>query len=102
MFKTIISKQPSKHDHDHHRVRKDFDKRKDGKIQQGKDRNIVGFKGLVNYSSFVCEFCGFESKNKNKRQDKEDHIIKVHFKAELDKIFPSLSKKDYSPGKVII
>ena len=40
----------------------------------------------------ICELCGFEPKTKNKRQDKEDHIIKVHFKAELDKVF---SKQKY-------
>ena len=56
----------------------------------------LGSKTIVNYSSFICEFCGFEPKTKNKRQDKEDHIIKVHFRDELDKIFPK--EKSYSPG----
>ena len=56
----------------------------------------LGSKAIVNYSNFVCEFCGFEPKTKNKRQDKEDHIIRVHFRDELDKIFPK--ENSYSPG----
>ena len=44
-------------------------------------------------NEFICQFCGYEPKTKNKWQDREDHWVAVHFKAELCKVFPIQASK---------
>ena len=48
---------------------------------------------------FICQFCGYEPKTKNKWQDREDHWVAIHFKVELDKLFPGQKNvwKPYHP-----
>ena len=48
---------------------------------------------------YICQFCGYEPKTKNKWQDREDHWVAIHFKVELDKLFPGQKNvwKPYHP-----
>ena len=44
-----------------------------------------------NQKALTCEFCGFEPRTKNKYREKQDHLVKKHFKDEIDKIIPFCS-----------
>ena len=52
----------------------------------------------TNNNGFICQFCGYEPQTKNKWQDREDHWVRIHFKDELNKLFPGKNVwKPYYP-----
>ena len=60
---------------------------------KGLTNNALGFRTI-----HTCELCGFEPSSKNKYREKQDHLVRKHFREQIEeeidrKMLPQLSMK---------